>query len=62
MSNSFIIIDVNFKDSNVTTSELSKILWISSKGVEWQLKQLKDKGIIRRIGADKCCHLEINEN
>ena len=62
MSNSFIIIDVNFKDSNVTTSELSKILGISSKGVEWQLKQLKDKGIIRRIGADKCCHLEINEN
>ena len=59
MSNSFIIIDVNFKDSNVTTSELSKILGIPSKGVEWQLK---DKGIIRRIGADKCCHLEINED
>ena len=43
----------------VTTAELAEIVDISSKGVEWQLKQLKEKGIIRRVGADKGGHWEI---
>ena len=47
---------------NVTTAELADILDISQKGVEWQLKQLKEKGILRRVGADKGGYWEITEN
>lgn len=43
----------------ITTSELAAMLNISSKGVEWQIKQLKEKGIIHRVGADKGGHWEI---
>ena len=55
------IIQAIKEDSNVSTSGLSELLGISSKGVEWQLKQLKDKGIIRRVGPDKGGHWEVVE-
>lgn len=38
---------------SITANELSEMLGITVKGVEWQLKQLKSQGIIRRIGADR---------
>lgn len=47
---------------DITTAELSSLLEISSKGVEWQLRELKKKGVIRRVGADKGGHWEIIEN
>lgn len=47
---------------DITTAELSSLLEISSKGVEWQLRELKKKGMIRRVGADKGGHWEIIEN
>ena len=37
----------------VTTDELAKKLDITSKGVEWNLKLLRDSGLIRRVGPDK---------
>ena len=51
----------------ITRHELAEQCGISEDGIKWQLKQLKDKGIIRRIGADKGGHWEIvsksvNEN
>ena len=47
---------------DITTAELSSLLEISSKGVEWQLRELKKKGLISRVGADKGGHWEITEN
>lgn len=43
----------------ITTNELSEILGITVKGVEWQLKQLKSQGIIRRVGADRGGYWEV---
>ena len=36
-----------------TIAELAEAVNISVKGVEWQIRQLKKKNIIRRVGADK---------
>ena len=38
---------------DVTTEELPGIIGITSKGVEWQTKKLKDDGIIKRVGSAK---------
>jgi len=43
----------------VTQNQLIDLTGLSRRGVEWQLKQLKDKNVIRRIGADKGGHWEI---
>ena len=43
----------------ITTNELSEMLGITVKGVEWQLKQLKSQGIIRRVGADRGGYWEV---
>ena len=44
---------------SVTQKQLIELTGLSRRGVEWQLKQLKEKGLIRRIGADKGGHWEI---
>ena len=44
---------------NITTSELAEKLTITIKGVEWQLKNLREQGFIRRVGPDKGGHWEI---
>lgn len=43
----------------VTQQQLMQITGLSRRGVEWQLKHLKEKNIIRRVGADKGGHWEI---
>ena len=43
----------------VTREELAQICEISSDGIKWQLKQLKENNIIRRVGADKGGYWEI---
>ena len=50
------IIKVN---SKVTIKELSSLLNITRRGVEEQIKSLKDKGIIRRVGPAKGGHWEL---
>ena len=45
----------------VTQNQLIDLTGLSRRGVEWQLKQLKEKGLIRRIGADKGGYWEIVE-
>ena len=47
------------ENPEITTSELAGSLDLTAKGIEWQIKQLKDKGIIRRVGADKGGHWEV---
>ena len=50
------------KENPATTiSKMSDKLEITVKGVEWHLKMLKDKGIIKRIGPDKGGKWETNE-
>ena len=49
-------------DNLMTTAQLAEKLSLTKKGVEWQLKQLKDKNIIRRIGADNGGYWEIVQN
>lgn len=45
----------------VTRAELAEKCGLSASGIKWQLKRLKDKGIVRRIGADKGGYWEIVE-
>ena len=47
------------ENNKITTHELAEALSLTDKGVEWQLKQLKDKKVIIRIGADKGGYWEI---
>lgn len=43
---------------SITVREMSEILGLSRRGVEEQIKSLKQKGVIRRIGPDKGGHWE----
>ena len=45
----------------ITTNGLAETLGITVKGVEWQIKDLKSRGIIRRVGPAKGGHWEIIE-
>lgn len=56
------IIQAIKENPNITVKELAKLIGITPKGVEWQLKQLREKGCIRRVGADKGGYWEIVEN
>jgi len=55
------MINAVLENPNVTTQELSQILEISAKGVEWQIARLKQEGILKRIGPAKGGHWEIAE-
>ena len=43
----------------ISGQEMSDLLGLSAKGVEWQLRKLRLSGAIRRIGADKGGHWEV---
>ena len=46
---------------SITVREISEILGLSRRGVEEQIKSLKQKGVIRRIGPDKGGHWEVTK-
>lgn len=46
---------------SITTGELAQEAGVGVKGVEWQLKKLKDENIIARIGPDKGGHWEVRK-
>lgn len=46
---------------NITREELSKKINISRDGVKYNIKKLKDNGIIERIGADNGGYWKVNE-
>lgn len=46
---------------SITQQQLVKTTGLSRRGIEWQLNQLKVKGIIRRIGPDKGGRWEVVE-
>lgn len=41
------------ENASVTTEGLSKVSGLTEKGVEWNIKKLKDEGLLRRVGSDK---------
>jgi ATP-dependent DNA helicase RecG len=47
------IIDFIQKEPTISAKELSKLLGISQRKIEDNLSKLKDKGLLRRIGADR---------
>jgi ATP-dependent DNA helicase RecG len=55
------IISLIKENPEITTNEMVEKLNISVKGVEWQIKNLKDKGILKRIGPDKGGYWKIIE-
>ena len=53
------IISIIRNNPTVTQSELSYMLQISTKAIEKHIKNLRDDGIIRRVGPDKGGHWEV---
>ena len=53
------ILEILSNTPSITVREMSEILGLSRRGVEEQIKSLKQKGVIRRIGPDKGGHWEV---
>ena len=56
------IIELINKNNTITRQELSEILGISLKGIDWQINNLKKQGVLKRIGPDKGGYWEISES
>lgn len=53
------ILDLIRGNQQITAAELAKALGLTAKGVEWNIRRLKEKSLIRRIGPDKGGHWEV---
>ncbi|MBD3361430.1 winged helix-turn-helix transcriptional regulator [Candidatus Woesearchaeota archaeon] len=53
------ILDLIRQNPKITREELSEKTGLSVRGIEWNLKNLKKKKIIKRIGPAKGGHWEI---
>ena len=42
-----------------TTEDIANRLGITVKGIDWQIANLKKKGLLRRVGPDKGGHWEV---
>ncbi len=49
------------KDKNITIKELQEVTWLSRRWVEYNIKKLKERWILRRIWPDKWWYWEIVE-
>jgi len=49
------------ENPSITRKELAKFLNLTVKGIDWNITQLKDARILRRIGPDKGGHWEVVE-
>jgi predicted HTH transcriptional regulator len=54
------ILDIIKNNPKVTQKELSNLTNLSRRGVEWNIAQLKQKGILTRIGGDRGGRWKIN--
>ena len=48
-------------DPGIIQKEIMQKTELTRRGVEWNLKELKEKGLLRRIGPDKGGHWEVIE-
>ena len=55
------IIDAIKANSNVTQEELAQIVGITRKNIIANMKKLQENGLIKRVGADKNGHWQIEE-
>ena len=53
------ILNLIKQNSEITQNELANNLQLSVKAIEKNLKQLRESGIIRRVGPDKGGHWEV---
>ena len=53
------IVDMISKNPNITIPEMAEVLQTSERNVQKHIKNLREQGIIRRIGPDKGGHWEI---
>jgi len=60
--NQLQIISLIKKDKNVTTKEMSKAIGIAKKNIENNIKKLKEKGYVERVGAAKGGYWSIINN
>ena len=44
------------ENPGITTKELAEITGLTVKGIEWNIKKLKDEKILKRVGPDKGGH------
>ena len=54
------IINLIKKNPSITQSEMAKILKLTRDGISYNIRILKEKGIIERIGATKNGYWKIN--
>ncbi len=54
------IINLIKKNPSITQSEMAKILKLTRDGISYNIRILKEKGIIERIGATKKDYWKIN--
>ena len=48
-------------NKNITIAELTEAIGVSSRSIERNIDKLKQEGKIKRIGADKGGHWEVNK-
>ena len=56
-----IIIDLISDNPKITMEEMADHIGITTKGIEWQMKKLKETGRISRVGPPRGGHWEIND-
>ncbi|MDA3799782.1 MAG: winged helix-turn-helix domain-containing protein [Kiritimatiellae bacterium] len=56
MEKIFDLLDAN---PEISQRELAKLTGLSQRGVEWNIKKLKDEGSLRRVGGRKAGHWEV---
>jgi len=47
------------KNPKITQKELETITGLKRRGIEWNIKKLKEEGIIKRVGPAKGGHWEV---
>ena len=57
-----IILDIIKENRNITISLLSKKVGISTTAIENNIKFLKERDLLRRVGSDKAGHWEVLDN
>jgi len=53
------IIQIMKENPSITIGKIAKATGLTIKGVEWNIKGLKQKGLIKRIGPNKGGHWEV---
>jgi len=56
------LLDLMVKNPKITQTELANSTGLTRRGVEWNLRQLREKGRIRRVGPDRGGHWEIRNS